>query len=142
MIFGKYNSKDLKHSKSIIIPAKNESGNLETLFKRMPIFNEEAEFIVVCGQSTDGTLEKALEIKKTFNNFNITVIDQYGNGKADAVTQALELTKNDVIAILDSDLSVDPECLIDFFKIIDSGNCDFVNGTRFFYKLEKTQCSS
>ena len=38
---------------------------------------------------------------------------------------------------MDSDISVDPETLSDFFKIVESGRADFVNGTRFVYDMEK-----
>ena len=43
----------------------------------------------------------------------------------------------DVIAILDSDLSVDPEELENFYSIIENNYADFVNGTRLIYPMEK-----
>ena len=51
--------------------------------------------------------------------------------------EAFKETSNDLIAILDSDISVEPETLIDFFEIIENRNADFVNGTRFVYKMEE-----
>ena len=50
-------------------------------------------------------------------NLNIKVLKQSANGKANAVWEGLEVTNNEVIAILDSDLSVDPEKLEDFLKL-------------------------
>ena len=42
-----------------------------------------------------------------------------------------------MITILDSDISVEPETLNEFFEIIENGYTDFVNGTRFIYKMEE-----
>ena len=69
-------------------------------------------------------------------HLSIKVFEQSKNGKANAVWEGLEECKNEVISILDSDLSVDPETLTDFFEIIEYGNADFVNGTRLIYQME------
>jgi len=129
------NSKN-EYSKSIIIPAKNEEGNLEELVSRIPIFKSEYELIVVCGESKDQTYEKSLEIQQKYKHLNISVFKQSKNGKANAVWEGISKSNYDLIAILDSDLSVDPEKLIDFFEIVEFGNADFVNGTRLIYQME------
>ena len=129
------NSKN-EYSKSIIIPAKNEEGNLEELVSRIPIFKSEYELIVVCGESKDQTYEKSLEIQQKYKHLNISVFKQSKNGKANAVWEGISKSNYDLIAILDSDLSVDPEKLIDFFEIVELGNADFVNGTRLIYQME------
>ena len=135
-IYRKSNSLISSKTKSIIIPAKNEEKNLEILFKRMPEFKNHTQFVIVCGKSKDDTEKKAFEIKNIYKELDIEVINQSSNGKSNAVWEALELTTGDLIAILDSDLSVDPETLPTFFSIIESNNADFVNGTRLFYKME------
>ncbi len=125
-------------SKSIVIPAKNEEGNLEELISRLPKeIYAELEVIIVCGPSKDGTLSKALELQKKYKNIEIKVIEQTTNGKANAVFESFEECSGELIAILDSDLSVDPETLVDFFEIVENGNADFVNGTRLIYGKEK-----
>ena len=48
----------------------------------------------------------------------------------------MKITNGELIAILDSDISVDPETLKDFFEILEYGHGDFVNGTRFIYKKQ------
>ena len=73
----------------------------------------------------------------SYPELNIRVLEQSGNGKGNAVFEAIKLTKNDLIAILDADISVDPENLTDFYMLIESGKADFVNGTRFVYRKEK-----
>ena len=70
-------------------------------------------------------------------NFEIIVIEQSDNGKANAVWEALDICKGEVIAILDADISVEPEKLTDFFEIIELDRADFVNGTRLIYSMEK-----
>jgi len=124
-------------SKSILIPAKNEEGNLEELIRRIPVFDSNYEIIIICGNSRDKTYEKSLEIKERNNELNISVLKQSKNGKANAIWEGLEHCQNDLIAILDSDLSVDPETLINFYEIIEYGIADFVNGTRLIYQMEK-----
>ncbi len=122
-------------SKSIIIPAKNEEGNLKNLLKRIPK-DKKYELIIACGESQDGTLKVANEIANTNTDFNIQVIEQSGTGKANAVWEAAERANGEFIAILDSDLSVDPEELPNFFEIVDNNYADFVNGTRLVYEME------
>ena len=129
--------KKVSLTKSILIPAKNEEGNLEELIRRIPIFDINYEIIIICGKSRDKTYEKSLEIREKNVDLNITVLKQSKNGKANAIWEGLEYCKNEVIAILDSDLSVDPEALVDFYEIIEYGNADFVNGTRLIYQMEK-----
>jgi len=122
--------------KTIIIPAKNEEGNLVELVNRIPTFKQ-CELIFSIGSSKDKTLEVAEMIKNTNDNFKIKVIEQTKSGKANAVWEAVNISNGEVIAILDSDISVDPEELTNFFEIIDNNKADFVNGTRLIYDMEK-----
>ena len=126
-----------KFSKTIIIPAKNEELNLKPLFEKIPNFDTKFEIIFVCGKSDDKTFEVANEILRENRDKEITVIDQKSKGKGPGVLEAFDISKYETIAILDSDISVNPETLNDFFEIIENGHADFVNGTRFIYKMEK-----
>ena len=47
-----------EYSVSIIIPARNERGNIENAIKRIPDFGSSQEIIFIEGHSTDGTLEE------------------------------------------------------------------------------------
>lgn len=124
------------NSKTIIIPAKNEEGNLKNLVERIPK-DEKYDLIIVCGVSQDNTLKVANEIMDSNKNFKIQVIEQSGQGKANAVWEAAKIANGEFVAILDSDLSVDPEELPNFFEIVDKRYADFVNGTRLVYEMEK-----
>ncbi len=123
-------------SKSVIIPAKNESKNLEILFESFPKLSSLNEIILICAESKDNTLEMGKDISKKKSDLKIKVIEQESKGKAGAVFEALEHTTGELIAILDSDISVEPETLPSFFEIIESGHGDFVNGTRLIYPIE------
>ena len=125
-----------KNSKSIIIPAKNEEGNLVELVSRIPKF-ENTEIIFSYGKSKDNTLKVMKQITQSNKLFKFKLVKQTKNGKANAVWEALNVVENDLIAILDADISVDPETLSDFFDIIEKNNADFVNGTRLIYDMEK-----
>ena len=123
-------------SKSVIVPAKNESNNLEILFNRFPHINNLNEIILICAESKDNTFEVSNKIAKEKSELKINVIEQKSKGKAGAVFEALDHTTGDLIAILDSDISVEPATLPSFFEIIESGHGDFVNGTRLIYPIE------
>ena len=136
IVFGKYTNISVPSSKSIIIPAKNEEKNLIPLIEGVPVFEEEYELIVVYGESEDDTEKVVLNLNSVFPDIKIKSFKQSLNGKANAVWEAVEASENNLIAILDSDQSVDPETLIDFFEILENGNADFVNGTRLIYPME------
>lgn len=123
-------------SRCILIPAKNEEGNLMPLFERIP--NKEiTQFIFSIGKSDDRTLEKANEIKDLNPSLKINVFEQTKTGKANAVWESFEYVNADLVAILDADISVEPETMDEFFEILENSNADFVNGTRLVYEMEK-----
>lgn len=136
MLFNKISREYKNYTKTIIIPAKNEEKNLPILFTRMPEMGKEVEFILICAESEDKTYESALRIKEENKNLNIKVMQQVSKGKAGAVYEAIENSTGELLAILDSDISVDPETLPTFFSILEEGRADFVNGTRLIYKME------
>ena len=94
---------------SVIVPARNEAGNLGELLNRLPAFGTSREVVFVEGGSTDGTWEIiATEIQKRPGE-NLLALRQRGNGKGQAVRQAVDSCRGELIFILDADLSVDPE---------------------------------
>lgn len=135
-IFRVQNKNSSSYSKALIIPAKNEEGNLERLIRRLPK-EQNYEIIIPCGVSEDNTVEVAKELANKFSNFNIKSFVQKGKGKANAVWEALEIVDSEIVAILDADISVDPETIPNFFEILDKNQADFVNGTRLIYQMEK-----
>ena len=136
IVFRLKEQNSLSLSKSIIIPAKNEEGNLVELIDRIPKFPN-TEIIFAYGMSNDNTLEVMKSISKSNTFFNFKIINQSKSGKANAVWEAIEVVENDLIAILDADISVEPETLTQFFQILEFNRADFVNGTRLVYDMEK-----
>ena len=130
------NSNHKKMSKTLLIPAKNEEGNLDELIERINL-ESKTEVIFIIAESKDKTLEKANEIARVNNLYKFIVLEQQSNGKKNAINEALPYINNELVAILDSDISVDPEELNNFFDIIEKNLADFVNGTRLVYSMEK-----
>ncbi len=127
-------------SASIIIPCKNEEGNVEAAIKRLPIFSNKLEVIFIEGNSTDKTWEKIQLVQKKYKNnkseLSIKSFKQKGKGKSDAVFYGFEKATNEVLFILDADLTMPPEELPKFWKKISKGEAEYINGTRLIYPMD------
>ncbi len=130
------NSEISRPSVSIIIPARNEEGNIEQAVLRIPKMSESQEIIFVEGNSKDQTWEKIQEIKATYSHLNIRIMQQRGIGKGDAVRMGFSEAQGDILMILDADLTVGPEELPKFYQAIASGRAEFANGVRLVYPME------
>lgn len=126
-----------KPSVSVVIPTRNEKGNVEPAIRRVPDFGAKTEIIFVEGNSQDGTWDEILRQKDAHPKLDIVALKQPGKGKGDAVWTAFDAAKGDILMILDGDLTVPPEDLVKFYDAIASGAGEFVNGTRLVYPVEK-----
>lgn len=122
---------------SVIIPCRNERGNIEQAVLRTPDMGKHTEIIFVEGHSQDDTLKECEKVKAKYPHKDIKVLVQDGKGKGDAVRKGFANAKNDVLMILDADLTVPPEDLPKFFYAIASGKGEFINGSRLVYQMEK-----
>ncbi|MBI5740385.1 MAG: glycosyltransferase [Nitrospirae bacterium] len=122
---------------SVIVPCRNEKGNIEQAVSRIPDMGAHTEIIFVEGHSQDGTLAECERVKDKYASRDITVLVQDGKGKGDAVRKGFSQAKNDVLMILDADLTVPPEDLPKFFDAIARGKGEFINGSRLVYQMEK-----
>jgi glycosyltransferase involved in cell wall biosynthesis len=91
----------------------------------------------VDGHSTDGSCEEIEAIIRESSDKEIRLLIQPGQGKGDAVRYAFAHAKNDVLMILDADLTVPPEDLPKFYHAIASRKGEFINGTRLVYPMER-----
>jgi SAM-dependent methyltransferase len=123
-------------SVSVVCPCRNERGNVAELIRRLPVLGTPAELVFVEGGSTDGTLAEIEEQISAHPELSMQVVVQTGRGKGDAVRAGFEAAGNDVLAILDGDLSVRPEDLPKFIAACAAGRGDVVNGTRLVYDIE------
>lgn len=122
---------------SILIPARNEKGNIENAIKRMPRFGGHQEILFVEGNSSDGTHEECLRVRDAYPDWDIKVFQQDGKGKGDAVRKGFDQATCDILMILDADLTVAPEDLPKFHAVMANGKAEFVNGTRLIYPMRK-----
>lgn len=127
-------------SLSIIIPARNEKQYIDLIIKRLlavPL-PENTEVLFIEGHSTDDTLDEIKRVAENYKNkINILYAVQDGVGKADAIWKGFELAKNDILIILDADLTVKPEDLPKFYEAIITDENRFINGSRMVLKMEK-----
>ena len=128
------NEKDL--SISVIIPARNEEGNIKKIMNRVPNMGKGTEILFVEGHSNDNTFEI---IKKAIDDNpdrQCKLLKQTGYGKGDAVRIGFKHAKGDILMILDADMTVPPEDLPRFLDVLIKGKGDFINGVRLVYPME------
>lgn len=124
-------------SATVLIPCRNERGNIEPAIQRMPRFAPEQEILFVEGNSNDGTYEEIERVIKAYPDWDIRALKQDGRGKGDAVRKGFANASGDILMILDADLTVEPETLPKFYNALASGKGEFVNGTRLIYPMER-----
>jgi SAM-dependent methyltransferase len=126
-------------SVSVIIPCRNERGNIASAVERMPRMGKSTELIFVDGNSTDGTAAEIERVARIHGGqWPIRLLHQgTGTGKGDAVRKGFAVATGDVLMILDADLTVPPEDLPKFFQALVSGKGEFINGTRLVYPMER-----
>ena len=130
-------TENVDYSVSIIIPARNEKGNIENAVRHTPKFGLRQQFIFVEGNSTDETYKEMLRVKKIFPDKDILVMKQSGKGKGNAVREGFEKANGDILMILDADLTTPPEDLPKFYNAIANNRGEFINGCRLVYPMEK-----
>lgn len=124
------------YSVSVIVPCKNERGNIYSIVQTIPSMGKSTEIIFVEGNSSDGTFEQIEQVIKNFPEKNVSAFKQNGSGKGDAVRKGFAHATSDILMILDSDLAV-PACeLPKFYDALLANKADFINGSRLVYGME------
>ncbi len=123
---------------SIICPCRNEKGNIREAVSRTPLMGPATELIFVDGNSTDGTVEEIQAVMREYRGpLELRYLPQGdGKGKGDAVRKGFAVAKNDILMILDSDLTVPPEDLPKFYRALVHNKGEFLNGVRLGYPME------
>jgi len=123
---------------SVVVPCRDEAGNIEQLFREIPALGRGTELIFVDGNSNDGTVEKIRALAAKRPALPVKVILQGGAfGKADAVRKGFNAADGDILMILDADLTVVPQDLEKFYAALAEGKGEFINGSRLVYPMEK-----
>jgi glycosyltransferase involved in cell wall biosynthesis len=124
-------------STTILIPCRNERGNIEPAVQRIPAFGTPQEIIFVDGHSTDGTQDEIRRVMGEYPDKDIQFVVQDGEGKGDAVRKGFSMAKGDILMILDADLTVPPEDLPKFYRALSEDQGEFINGCRLVYPMEE-----
>ncbi|MDT7602742.1 MAG: hypothetical protein QOF61_739 [Acidobacteriota bacterium] len=142
---------------SVVVPCRNEVGNIGACVERVPPLGARTEIIFVDGDSTDGTIEeierqiegwRGVKEIKLVHQVERAPTKQAGRdtntrasnlmlklGKGDAVRKGFAAASGDVLMILDADLTVPPEDLPKFYDAVSRGKGELINGTRLVYPL-------
>jgi SAM-dependent methyltransferase len=122
---------------SVIVPARNEAGNIRPIFERLPRMGEASELIFVEGHSRDDTYAAIEREMAAHPDVPSMLFRQPGIGKADAVRLGFSKARGEILMILDADLTVPPEDLPRFYAALVSGKGEFINGVRLVYPMER-----
>lgn len=121
---------------SVIIPCKDEKGNVRSAVERMPQLGADTEIIFCDDKSTDGTADEVRRMQAEFPQKNIRLVEGPAISKSRNVWTGFRAATGDILMILDADLTVMPEELPRFVEAIASGKGDFINGSRMVYPMQ------
>ncbi len=127
------------YSLSVVVPMRNEAGNVRELLDRIPTVTGNQELLVVEGGSEDRTwaVLKQETQRPSRSRSRIRLIQQEGKGKRAAVAQAVQLCRGEIVLLLDGDLSIAPEEIRKLYRIMCRGDVGLINGSRFRFPMEK-----
>jgi SAM-dependent methyltransferase len=129
--------KEEEASVSVIVPCRNERGNIQLAVERIPEMGKKTEIIFCDDKSTDGTADEVRRMQVMYPDREIRLLDGPGVCKAENVWTGFRAAKGDVLMILDADLTVMPEELPFFFRALLTNRGEFINGSRLVYPLPK-----
>ena len=124
-------------SVSVVIPARNEAGNIAAAVSRTPQMGAGTELIFVEGHSIDDTWPQIQKVAAENPQLKIKILQQTGRGKGDAVRAGFAVATGDILMILDADLTMPPEDLPTFYDVLASGRAEFANGVRLVYPMDE-----
>lgn len=140
LVFRKQNARTStpKPTLSIVVPARNEAGMIDTILRDLTALDCMTELIFVEGHSSDKTYEA---IERAVSGYKgdkkILYTKQSGKGKGDAVRKGFDMATSDIITIFDADMTVPAADMPKFYRAIVDNRGDFINGSRLVYPLEK-----
>jgi SAM-dependent methyltransferase len=123
-------------SVSVVCPCRNEEGHIADLVERVPDIGTHTEIVFVEGNSSDGTRAEIKRQIELHPERSMRLVGQMGRGKGDAVRTGFGAAQNDVLVILDGDLTVPPEDLPKFYRALVEGRGELINGSRLVYDME------
>ncbi len=131
------NAPDQPRTVSVVIPARNEAGNIAAAVARTAELGAGTELIFVEGHSKDDTWAQIQKVAAENPSRKIKILQQTGRGKGDAVRAGFAVATGDILMILDADLTMPPEDLPKFYDVLASGRAEFANGVRLVYPMDE-----
>ena len=129
--------KEADVSASVIVPCRNEAGNIQAAVDRIPEMGRHTEILFCDDKSTDGTADEVRRMQRLHPEKDIRLVEGPGICKAENVWSGFRAARGDVLMILDADLSVMPEELPVFFRALAEGHGGFINGSRLVYPMQE-----
>jgi len=129
-------------SVSVVVPCRNERGNVAAAVERMPHLGRHTEMLFCDDRSTDGTADEVRRMIARHPDRDIRLIDGPGVGKAENVWTGFRASRGDILIILDGDLTVMPEELPNVIVALTEGSAELVNGSRMVYPMPKSAMST
>ena len=121
---------------SVVVPARNESGNIAAVLREIPDMGAGTEIIFVEGHSRDDTWAQIQQAAASRTDGRVKIMRQSGRGKGDAVRAGFAAATGDILMILDADHTVPAAELSKFYEVIASGRSEFANGVRLVYPMD------
>ena len=120
---------------SIVVPTKNERGNVSRLLERLEaVLPTVAIEVIFVDASTDGTAEAVEEMGRRSER-DVTLIrqqaDSRSSGLGDAVVQGLRAARAPWACVMDADLQHPPELIPELLEQAESGESDLVIASRY-----------
>jgi SAM-dependent methyltransferase len=122
---------------SVIVPARNEAGNIPKIFALTPEMGAGTQLVFVEGHSRDDTYAAIEREIAAHPERKCKLLRQGGVGKGDAVRLGFAHADGEILMILDADLTVPAGDLPRFYQVLRSGKGEFANGVRLVYPMEK-----
>jgi dolichol-phosphate mannosyltransferase len=119
---------------AVIVPTRNEMGNIEPLLSRIQQATEGIEIeVVFIDDSTDETPRVIRDLQNRFP-FPIALIERplkrRENGLGGAVVEGLRVARASWVCIMDGDLQHPPELIPQILRQAEENECDIVIGSR------------
>jgi hypothetical protein len=124
-------------SVSVIIPCRNEEGNIQAAVERLPKLGRETEILFCDDKSTDNTRGEVERMMQLHPEKNIRLLDGPGICKSRNVWTGFDAAQGDILLILDADLAVMPEEMPRFIDAIVENRGEFINGSRLVYPIPR-----
>lgn len=124
-----------EHALTILIPTRNESGNVAMLLSRIEqaIGDIDTEVLFV-DDSTDDTPQVIIQLKQQFKSFQVELLHrplkERTGGLGGAVVAGMQAARSPLVCVMDGDLQHPPELIPQMFAKAESGPYDLVVASR------------